>query len=264
MDEAMANEEIKLTPIGYFRSSQVHPYEAGRQPDEHHSEGVIELNSGHNFEQALIGLESCERIWIVFLFHHNNHWNPMVLPPRGVENKIGLFATRSPYRPNPIGMSCVRVAKIDKLKITVLGADILDGTPILDIKPYVASADSFPECTPAWLQAAEKFTVNFSVQALEQLTYLESQDLNQLRAFLFHQLEYEPTNSRKKRVKIVENGFIIAYRTWRASFTISDRQLKVENIFSGYSLTDLENSEDTYFDKDLHRSFNKKYIKENA
>ena len=212
MDETMASTKIELTPIGYFRSSQVHPYEAGRQPDDHHSVGVIELEAGHNFEQALSGLEGCERIWIVFLFHHNDHWNPMVLPPRGTDQKVGVFATRSPYRPNPVGISCVKVAKIDKLRITVEGADILDGSPILDIKPYVAYADSFPGSEPEWLKNAERYLVEFSELADKQLQFLDSLGATQLRGFLIHQLEYEPTNAKKKRVKEKSEGFVIAYR----------------------------------------------------
>ncbi len=255
----MANEKIEFTPIGYFRSSQVHPYEAGRQPDANHSDGVIELLPGNNFEQALTGLEGCERIWIVFLFHHNNHWNPMVLPPRGVNSKIGVFATRSPYRPNPIGISCVKVTKIEKLKVTVEGADILDGSPILDIKPYVAYADSFPGSEPEWLQSAEKFDIAFSDLAQQQLEELETQGLSQLRSFLLHQLEYEPTNTKKKRVKEDGAGYVIAYRTWRAVFILNDCRLEIQKIYSGYSLEDLRKSEDPYNDKELHRQFNKKY-----
>lgn len=254
MDETMASEKIEFTPIGYFRSPQVHPYEAGRQPDSHHSEGMIELSPGHNFEQALIGLEGCERIWILFLFHHNQHWNPMVLPPRGTDAKVGVFATRSPYRPNPVGISCVKVKSIDKLKITVEGADILDGSPIIDIKPYVAYSDSF-DSEPEWLKSAVKHQIIFSDTVSEQLNWLEKNGLDQLRAFLIHQLEYEPTNSKKKRVKEIDDGFVIAYRTWRAFFYVTDTKVVVENIFSGYSEQDLVNSEDPYSDKSLHRLF---------
>lgn len=254
MDETVASEKIEFTPIGYFRSPQVHPYEAGRQPDSHHSEGVIELSPGHNFEQALSGLEGCERIWILFLFHHNQHWNPMVLPPRGTDTKIGVFATRSPYRPNPVGISCVKVKSIDKLKITVEGADILDGSPIIDIKPYVAYSDSF-ESEPEWLKSAVKHQIDFSTAATAQLSWLENEGLDQLRAFLLHQLEYEPTNSKKKRVKESGDEFVIAYRTWRARFSLKNTTIIVEEIFSGYSEQDLETSEDPYSDKDLHRLF---------
>ncbi len=255
----MAHEQITFAPIGYFRSSQVHPYEAGRQPDDHHSDGHIELVSVQNFEQALTGLEGCERLWVVFLFHHNQHWNPMVLPPRGSQTKLGVFATRSPYRPNPIGISCVRLLSIEKLKIQIAGADILDGTPILDIKPYVAYADSFPGVEPAWLQESlqQSFTISFSQHCENQLNWLEQRGLSQLRAFLLHQLQFEPTNKRKKRVKPSGDHFVLAYRTWRAQFKISETTLKIETIFSGYSEADLTSEEDPYNDKDLHREFKK-------
>lgn len=279
----MAQSKIEMTPIGIFRSSQVQPYEAGRQPDEFHSEGIIELSPGQNFEQALIGLEGCERIWVLFSFHHNPHWNPMVLPPRGRNTKVGVFATRSPYRPNGIGMSCLKVKSIDKLKIYVEGADILDQSPILDIKPYVAYADSFPGVEPEWLQEATKHSVHFSDYALKQLQWLESQGLSQLKNFLQHQLEYEPTNSKKKRVKDLENElrmkpyiekslgliaeiqgsqsqsnmFVIAYRTWRAQFSVSDSTVTIQYIFSGYCEKDLSEIEDPYSDKNIHRNFMK-------
>ncbi|WP_413578524.1 tRNA (N6-threonylcarbamoyladenosine(37)-N6)-methyltransferase TrmO [Bdellovibrio sp. HCB290] len=252
----MASEKIEFTPIGYFKSSQVHPYEAGRQPDSHHAIGTIELQSGQNFEQALTGLEGCKKIWVIFSFHRNEHWNPMVLPPRGRNTKIGVFATRSPYRPNSIGMSCVDVVRIDKLKIEVSGADILDGSPILDIKPYVAYADSFPEVEPEWLQEAEKHTVTFSESTEKALAYLENQGVDNLRAFLQHQLEFEPTNSKKKRVKVLAGDeFIIAYRTWRAVFSLVQGSVTVLRIESGYSAKDLESAEDTYADKAIHRNF---------
>lgn len=251
----MAQQKIEMTPIGIFRSPQVHPYEAGRQPDQFHSEGFIELDAGHNFEQALTGLEGCERIWVIFLFHHNPHWNPMVLPPRGSDRKLGVFSTRSPYRPNPVGMSCVKVRSIDKLKIHVEGADLLDGSPVLDIKPYVAYADSFPGVEPEWLKNSAAFKINVMATAENQLQWLEAQGLNQLRAFLLHQLEYEPTNSRKKRVKSSESGHIIAYRTWRAEFLLQDDYVEIQRIFSGYSPEDLQQEEDPYSDKDLHRQF---------
>jgi len=249
--------KIEFIPIGVFRSNQVHPYEAGRQPDEFHSEGVIELESGHNFEQALTGLEGCERLWVVFVFHHNPHWNPMVLPPRGRNQKMGVFATRSPYRPNPIGISCVKLLKVEKLKIHVAGADILDGTPILDIKPYVAYADAFPGVEPEWLKDAQAYTVSFTAEAQKQSQWLRQNGVTQLEAFLQHQLEFEPTNSKKKRVKLAEKSYVIAYRTWRAAFEVQENTVQVLNIFSGYSEQDLSENEDPYEDKNIHREFKK-------
>lgn len=255
----MASSEIVIKPIGTFHSPQVHPYEAGRQSDSHHSNGYVTLESGHNFEQAMTGLDGCERIWIIFQFHHNEHWNPMVLPPRGTDTKVGVFATRSPYRPNQIGMSCVKVLKIEGLKIYVEGADILDGTPILDIKPYVAYADSFPDVEPEWLKTSEKFQVIFDDKVEAELQWLEKNKVSQLRGFLLHQLEYEPTNTKKKRVKAVEDTFVIAYRTWRAQFVVIEDTVLVLRVFSGYSEQDLLEAEDKYEDKETHRLFKMRF-----
>lgn len=242
----------------------MHPYEAGRQPDELHAEGVIILNAGENFEQALVGLEEGQRIWILFQFHHNKNWNPMVMPPRGVSQKIGVFATRSPYRPNNIGMSTVVIKKIEGLKIFVLGADLLDGSPILDLKPYIAYADSFPEAEPRWLHDMESHSVTFSEQALEQIEFLNSQGVTQLKSFILHQLEFDPINSKKKRVRanpVSENNYTLSYRTWRIHFEYSPQDFKIQilSLGSGYDNDELNSHlpdySDKYQDKEFHRAF---------
>ena len=102
---------------------------------------------------AVMGLEEYSHIWILWQFSEavRENWSPTVLPPRlGGKTHVGVFATRSPYRPNPIGLSCVEMEKVEHdLKLGpvlyVAGADLLDGTPIYDIKPYLAYTDSHPE-----------------------------------------------------------------------------------------------------------------------
>src|SRR6266404_1671756 len=100
---------ITLEPIGIFKASSKHPYEARRQAadDSGNSWGEIHLNPGQDFEQAVEDLEGFERIWIIYQFHHNTDWKPKVTPPRGPRIKRGVFATRAPYRPNALGLSCV-------------------------------------------------------------------------------------------------------------------------------------------------------------
>lgn len=251
MDEAV---EYKVQGIGIYHSKQVHPYDAGRQPDAHHQSGMIELNAGQNFEQALIGLKPQQMIWILFVFHHNSSWKPMVLPPRGGNQKIGVFATRSPYRPNQIGISAVRIIDIKGLKIFIEGADLLDQTPIVDIKPYLSYADSFTDETPEWLRSTPLHSVTWSNEAQKHLDFLKDSVPN-LSGFVTHQLEYEPTNSQKKRVKNHDSGFTLAYRTWRVDFVVTDLHIMVLKIYSGYSQEDLTNSEDPYKDKEIHRKF---------
>lgn len=255
--------EISFTPIGIYSSDAKAPYEAARQPlDRITTLGEIRLESGQQFEQALEDLEGIERIWLIYVFHHNTtHWKPKVLPPRGSDTKIGVFATRAPYRPNPIGMSCVKLLKVDGLKLIVEGADLLDGIPILDIKPYLPYADAFPDSKTGWLGVPHKYEVLFTVQARTQLEYLKSEGLSQLTDFILNQLEYDPTNSDKKRVSQDAQGFVLAYKTWRARFTLNQENnaVTVLEIFSGYNNEDLANPADPYSDKNIHREFLRRF-----
>ena len=139
---------MQITPIGTFFGDAVYKYEAPRQGRLFAGHpGRIVLNEGQNFEMALRDLDGFERIWVIFQFHENEGWRPTTrppVPPKG-KDRVGTFASRSPYRPNPIGLSCVRLLKIDGLTLYVDEADLLNGTPVLDIKPYIPMADAFPD-----------------------------------------------------------------------------------------------------------------------
>src|SRR4051812_29242204 len=112
------SSDLVLKAIGLFESEQIEAYQAGRQPDVLGLNGKIKLNPGQNFEQALEDLIGCSHIWIIFGFHHNTNWKPQVQTPRS-NKKIGVFATRAPYRPNPIGLSLVKLVDIKDLTIEV-------------------------------------------------------------------------------------------------------------------------------------------------
>lgn len=238
-------------PIGLFSSIQKEPYQAGRQPDELSAPGKIILNSKNNFEQALQDLEGCSHIWIIYHFHRNENWKPLVQTPR-VEKKVGVFATRAPYRPNPIGISAVRLISVDGLTINVGPNDILDGTPILDIKPYHPESDCLKDATIAWLSKAEKHAVQFSPLAEEQVEFLQETGI---KNFILRQLEYDPLNQDKKRVENKGSFYQLSYRTWRVDFIVLDSTVSILSIHSGYSAEDLLSNEDKYADKDLHRKF---------
>ncbi len=108
----------------------------------------IIFESEYNVKEALRGLEEYSHLWLIWGFSENKEtdWSPTVRPPRlGGNKRVGVFATRSPYRPNPIGLSSVKIEKIEGTVITVSGADLLNGTPIYDIKPYLAFTDSHPD-----------------------------------------------------------------------------------------------------------------------
>lgn len=252
---------ITFLPIGVLKSEQIEPYQASRQPDDLSQAAVITLNSGQNFEQALTDLSGCSHLWIIYAFHKNENWKPLVQTPRS-NKKIGVFATRAPYRPNPIGLSLVKLEKIEGLNIYIGPNDILNSTPILDIKPYHPESDIAENPHIEWLESSlcEKMNVTFSPLAAEQLDYLENQnsDLKQLRAYIFRQLEYDPTNTKKKRVEFHQSYWILAYRTWRIDFVVSEQTVAILAIRSGYTPEELAHTDDPYSDKNIHLTFRKK------
>lgn len=249
--------ELVLKPIGYFSSEQKEPYQTSRQPDELAHPGFIQLIEKNNFEQALQDLAGCTHVWIIFQFHKNPNWKPLVLTPR-TENKIGVFATRSPYRPNPIGLSAVELISIDGLKITIGPNDILDGTPIFDIKPYHPQFDVIPQAQIKWLeeQTTPLLNVQFSPYAESQIDFLESNGVFDLKNFLLRQLSTDPFNKNKKRVKkISPDLWELSYRTWRADFLQIEETITVMSLRTGYSIEDLNHPEDPYQDKKIHQKF---------
>ncbi|MCL4126698.1 UNVERIFIED_CONTAM: hypothetical protein GTU68_013690, partial [Idotea baltica] len=121
-----------LSPIGYLDSEKKNKFDAPHQPDPKCTEiSKIELLKNMNFEQALQDIDGFSHIWILSWFHKNKSWKPQVRPPRGENKKRGVFATRSPHRPNPIGLTVVKVIKIEKNVLYIGSHDLVDGTPIL-------------------------------------------------------------------------------------------------------------------------------------
>jgi len=121
------------------------PRQPGLVPE---AQAVLSIHPPYDEDEAFAGLSQFSHIWIVFLFHGTEpgKWSPTVRPPRlGGNQRLGVFATRSPFRPNPIGLSVVELVSIDRhkgrLQLNLKGGDFLDGTPVLDIKPYIPYAD---------------------------------------------------------------------------------------------------------------------------
>lgn len=261
----MDHEEFKWKPfsIGTFKSEIKNRYEAPRQASLENHTGTIQLNSKMNYEQALGDLEGIERLWVVYLFHLNqDNWKPMVNPPRNPNStKRGVFSTRAPYRPNPIGLSCVKIVKIKGLKIYVEESDILDQTPILDIKPYIPYADSFPDAKIGWLENLdeEAHSITWSTQALEQSRWLGSNGIIDLEAYVRKQLEHLPLSSRHKRIRKLANtdDYSLGYRTWRLKFSLNsqDKSIEMLGIYTAYNQDELDNKEDKYLDKKLHQEY---------
>lgn len=148
------SQELVITPIATIRTEFSSKFGIPRQAGlAEELRGTIVFEPDFRVDEALRGLEGFSHIWLIWGFSENREhgWTPTVRPPRlGGNVRMGVFATRSPFRPNGLGLSCVRLIgmqKEDRLgtTLTVAGADLMDGTPIYDIKPYLPYADCRPE-----------------------------------------------------------------------------------------------------------------------
>jgi tRNA-Thr(GGU) m(6)t(6)A37 methyltransferase TsaA len=249
-------------PIGIYKTGLNYKYELPRQGFLHtENPGRIELFSGRGFEQALRDLEGFERIWVVFHFHENAHWRPTVRPPvpPADHERVGVFASRSPYRPNPIGLSCVKLLNVSGLTLWIDEADMLNETPVLDIKPYIPKADAFPQAKAGWVdaQTGGAWNITLSETFRMQNEWIENAQHLSPAHFAGVQLRENPFDGKQKRVRrLSETQGILAYRTFRLHFSIlQPAEIILEYIQSAYTPEDLENPEDLYGDKETHRKF---------
>src|SRR6187401_213910 len=144
---------IALQAIGRVRSPYERRFGTPQQASAIDSDldAQIELDPERIPPEAVRDLEGIERIWLLSYLDRSGTWGALVKPPRGPRVRRSLFATRSPDRPNPIGLSAVELLRVEGLRLHVRGVDLLDGTPILDLKPYVPYADAFPTARAGWI-----------------------------------------------------------------------------------------------------------------
>ena len=184
------SHSIQIEPVAYYRGPFGSKFGIPRQSSLAQVEGRIVFADKYRGREALRGLEGFSRIWLIWGFSANKpakgEWQPTVRPPRlGGNTAMGVFATRSPFRPNPLGLSCVELQAIDGMELVIKGADLADGTPIYDIKPYVVYADSFPQARSGFAQEAPK--PELEVVIPEELPISASQ-----RKVLQEVLAYDP------------------------------------------------------------------------
>jgi tRNA-Thr(GGU) m(6)t(6)A37 methyltransferase TsaA len=259
-----------FNPIAYVSSCKCYKAEQPRQGVFSSDEAFIEFTNPQEYYPMTKDLEGVEYIWVIFVFHLNVNKNikPLVNPPFAPESrKYGLFATRSPYRPNPIGMSAVKLLRVEKTGLYISNSDLLDGTPILDIKPYIREADCFPNAKCQWRDALslEAFNITSSPLFSEQASFIfELSNLN-LIEFANTQLKFEPTNKQKKRIKQIDkllNLYALGCRTWQLHFVLDEenKHILLKEIYSNYTIEELSlESFDKYNDKNFHREFIKKF-----
>ena len=233
------NSSYSMQSIGIFQSQISAKHRAPRQPDSKFGiDGIISLHKGMNFEQALTDLEGFSHLWVLYVFHKAEGWKPMVLPPRG-EKKRGVFATRSPYRPNQIGMSVVGCRSIDGLNIHVQSSDILDGTPILDIKPYIPYADSIPDAKSGWLDEISSIEFSFIIDE-EVIVHNAELLVKTGEDYLLHAkhiLRESPFPHPYRRIKNTgENEYEVAVNTMRFRYAIDNAVINIKEMYEHKNL----------------------------
>ena len=164
----------QIAPIAYFHSPLTSKFGVPRQSGlAENLHGRIVFEPEYRREEALRGLEDFDYVWLIWGFGTSPRLT--VRPPRlGGNERIGVFASRSPFRPNGLGLSSVRIAKIENGEIDVVGADLMDGTPIYDVKPYVPYADAHPEARGGFTDQHEWKTLR--VEIMDEVKALFTED----------------------------------------------------------------------------------------
>lgn len=225
----MSEDTLTLRPIGHIHTQFPEKFGIPRQS------GLVEdlrarvvFEREYRIREAFRGLEDFSHLWLLWQFTESRGWSPTVRPPRlGGNQRMGVFATRSPFRPNPIGLSCVKLEGVeysapDGPALLVRGADLLDGTPILDVKPYVPLADCRPDAVGSFSDQhrEDRLSVEVPPALLESVP-------SELRTALLGVLSQDPRPSYQKDP---ERVYGMAFAGMEIKFTVDGETLHVTQI----------------------------------
>ena len=203
------------------------PRQSGRVPQ---LVGRVVFEPEYRHPDALRGIDGFSHLWLIFDFSeaHRDTWSATVRPPRlGGNERIGVFATRSPFRPNAIGLSSVKLVRVEETEkygtvLVVEGADLMDGTPIWDIKPYIAYTDSHPDAIGGFSDAVREYAV--AVDFPDALLCRIEEDK---RKTLIALLEQDPRPSYQRDD---ERVYGMTYGKWEIRFRVKDGKLTVTEV----------------------------------
>lgn len=278
---------FEMDPIGIFRSNAAQKHEVPRQGAlSPHLTGWVALHPHPQLAAMVEDLEGFSHLWLVSWFDQVSGWHAKVRPPRG-GGRRGVLGTRSPHRPNPVGLTLVELDRIELPSIWIRGHDLLDGTPILDIKPYIEYADR--PVTPVrqgWLETLEttsEYSVTWSALAEEQRAWLVENGVDLLPAvtaalvwrpypYRSHRVRplgprvrpvgprVRPLNGNEESLGMWRGEY--AHRTWRVEFWRDDASLRVTvtRVYSGYDEDTLAGRRESRWDDvPLHRTYQERF-----
>lgn len=194
-------------------------------------EAKIVFEPEYRVSEALRGIEGYSHLWLIWQFSEavRETWSPTVRPPRlGGNKRMGVFATRSPYRPNPIGLSSVRLDRVERTSdgdvLIVRGADLLDGTPIYDIKPYLAYTDSHPDAIGGFADPVKEYALNV-VFCKELLSKIHISKQNALLKILEHDPRPSYQDDPEREYGMLFSDFEVFFKVSNNTLTVT----RVEN-----------------------------------
>lgn len=243
------NDQISMPIIGYMCSPFVEKFGIPRQSNLVNTTSYIKLIAPYDDINAFQGIEQFSHLWLLWQFHANDVkksdnvvnkagiFQPMIRPPRlGGNQKIGVFASRSMYRPSQIGLSVVQLLEIKKVKnelrLYIQGADILDGTPIVDIKPYLAYADAIPDALSGYApDAPQILQVVWSEEASIQKQKLLNENI--CTEQIFQELEQVLAQNPKPAYHDdTQRVYGLSFANLNVKFQISEQSVKIVDMYS--------------------------------
>lgn len=233
-------------PIGFVESPFKDKYGIPRQPSlAIAAKGKIKFKNDPDLITALRSMEQFSHLWIIFVFHEHGgkNWKPSIRPPRlGGRQKVGVLASRSPHRPNPIGLSAVKIESINfeavgGVEISIAGLDLLDGTPVLDVKPYIPYADQVADADSGWAEeTVKKYSIELAGEAIEALDIIAVKQ-PEFRELMIQVLEIDPRPAYQKREFPIENSesqgmqYGIEIMGFEVKYKIERFQIQVVQIY---------------------------------
>lgn len=226
-----------MKPIAHIHSLFPEKFGVPRQAGLVGTKALVVFEPQYRVAEAVRGLEEFDYVWLVWQFHlvpEDDAFRPTIRPPRlGGNKRVGVFASRSPFRPNPIGLSAVRLLEIeykDGPVLLVEGADLVDGTPILDIKPYLPYADSHPEARSGF--AADRPAASLAVS--DPKGALDAMPKEEARA-LVATIEQDP---RPHYHDNPERVYSLLFGTWEVRFKVADAAATILSVVLNNVKTD--------------------------
>jgi len=234
----MATNSFNFSPIGLVHSCYHEKFGVPRQSNlVEAAKASIEIIPPYNNTDAFDGLENFSHIWVIFCFHQHlaHEWKAKVRPPRmGGNQRIGVFASRSSFRPNPIGMSAVKLDRLEiseqKIFLHISGQDFIDQTPVLDIKPYISYADAIPDTNDAYANEApcKKLKVSYEQQAKNAIEKL-SQQYPGIKSLIDETLALDPRPSYHSQTQ-KQKSYGMKIYDYDVKFVVDNDHIRVTGI----------------------------------